>query len=204
MARNAVYSVWIYSNTLICCKYTNKNGIIALMGFGKGEKRVAVKDQLDDNAEAVKVDGNETTETITKRKRVKKTEFPNQLRFYRKKYGYSQDNIASELGKSQQQVSKLETGITDLEYDDISTFLNLFRNISYDELFNTGRLSLVINGKNERLIREYTKGFSDVFPSNATEYEKINSVINHILKIFLEGKQSVELKDTLKEEISEA
>jgi transcriptional regulator with XRE-family HTH domain len=165
-------------------------------------KRVAVNEQLEENKDVVNVD-REATETITKRKRIKRTEFPNQLRFYRKKYGYSQDNLASDLGKSQQQVSKLETGITDLEYDDIRTFLNIFKNISYDELFSTGRLSIVMNGKNERLVREYIKGFSDVFPVNATEYEKINIVANHILKMFLEGKLSVELRDTLREELSE-
>lgn len=144
--------------------------------------------------------------TEDKRER-KKTlgELPNNIRFYRKKYGYTQGKFQEEWNVTQQAISKYETGEKkNFKPQEIKKILYTFPHLSFDELFITGRLSICINKKNQMLLEEYLKGMKNVFPSNDTEYEKTNVIVNHILKMFLEGNLSMDLQNGFKEELQDS
>lgn len=129
-------------------------------------------------------------------------ELPNNIRFYRKKYGYTQGKLQNEWNVTQQAISKYETGEKkNFKPLEIKTILDTFPHLSFDELFVTGRLSICVNEKNQKLLEDYLKGMNNVFPTNDTEYEKINIIVNHILKIFLEGNISMDLQNVLNEEV---
>lgn len=128
---------------------------------------------------------------------------PNKIRLYRKKYGYTQKDLVKKWEKSQQAISKYETGEYNLKPEEIKKVLLTFPNLSYDEIWNTERLSVCINKKNEKLLEEYINDLKIDFPKNTTEHEKTNIIVNHILKIFLSGNLSMELKHSLAEEMED-
>lgn len=128
---------------------------------------------------------------------------PNKIRFYRKKYGYTQKDLEDRWEKSQQAISKYETGEYNLKPEEIKKVLLTFPNLSYDEIWETGRLSVCINEKNQKLLEGYINDLKLAFPKNTTEHERINIIINHILKIFLSGNLSMELKHSLAEEMED-
>ena len=138
-----------------------------------------------------------------KRNRRQLGELPNKIRFYRKKYGYTQRDLEQKWEKSQQAISKYETGEYNLKPEEIKKVLLTFPNLSYDEIWDTGRLSVCINKRNDELLQDYISDLKLTFPKNTTEHEKANIIVNHILKIFLSGNLSMELKDSLAKELEE-
>jgi DNA-binding XRE family transcriptional regulator len=162
-------------------------------------------DTMDNNSEIVKtkmqnLKRGEKTEDKRERKKTS-GELPNNIRFYRKKYGYTQKKLQDEWDVNQQAISKYETGEKKtFKPEEIKKILDTFPHLTFDELFGMGRLSVCINQKNQKLLKDYLNGMRDVFPSNDTEYEKINVIVNHILKMFLDRNQPIELKSAMKDE----
>lgn len=122
----------------------------------------------------------------------------NNIKKYRKKRGYNQGEFAEALELKQQSISAFENLKFFPRTDDITPMLNVLGNITYDELFNTGRLSVYISEANKEKLLVHIKGLEDVFTNNYTEYEKMSLITNHILKIFLEGEYKEILKESIK------
>jgi transcriptional regulator with XRE-family HTH domain len=166
----------------------------------------SVSSSIDNKSELtkIKIQNLKRNEKTEDKRESKKTsgELPNNIRFYRKKYGYTQEKLQDEWNVTQQAISKYETGEKkNFKPLEIKTILDTFPHLSFDELFVTGRLSVCVNKKNQKLLEDYLKGMKNVFPTNDTEYEKINVIVNHILKIFLEGNISIDLQNVLDEEL---
>lgn len=125
---------------------------------------------------------------------MKKKTKPNKIAYYRKKAGFSnQKELGEKIGYSQQTISAFENNVYSPRVDDINALLDILKNITYDELFNTGRTSVYIAESNMELLRNYLKELVDIFPDTYSDYEKEVVVINHILKIFLEDDEKVKI-----------
>lgn len=125
---------------------------------------------------------------------MKKKTKPNKIAYYRKKAGFSnQKELGEKIGYSQQTISAFENNVYSPRVDDINALLDILKNITYDELFNTGRTSVYIAESNMELLRNYLKELEDIFPDTYSDYEKEVVVINHILKIFLEDDEKVKI-----------
>lgn len=118
----------------------------------------------------------------------------NNIALYRKKAGFSQKEFAEKLNIKQQTLSAFENENFQARRDDIDKMLKIFKNITYDELFNTGKESLYISNNNSKLLDEYINKLNDVFSSNSSEYENKRLIVNLILRIFLEGDQETVLR----------
>lgn len=170
------------------------------------EKNDTITDSMDNRSQISKIkmqNLKRDEKNVCKRERkITSGILPNNIRFYRKKYGYTQGKLQDEWNVTQQAISKYETGETKtFKPQEIKKILNTFPHLSFDELFITERLSICINEENQKLLKDYLNGMKSAFPSNDTEYERINVIVNHILKIFLEGKLSMEIQNILNEEL---
>lgn len=144
----------------------------------------------------------ETTQYIEDYKKVEINVEGNNIKLYRKKAGFSnQKDFADQLGIEQQTLSAFETERFQPRRNDITPILQILENVTYDELFNTGRLSVYISPINQKLIKEYMGELSDVFSKNNTDYENYRLIVNLILRIFLEGDNRQLLKDKIQSEL---
>lgn len=124
----------------------------------------------------------------------------NKIAFYRKRNVGNQKALGDTLGRSQQQISQWEKGETPPRADEIKNMLRLFGNVTFDEVFETGRLSIHIGGNNDSLLSVYLEQLDDIFPKHLTEFERKSIIVNHILRVFLEDKIP-ELKESLLDEL---
>ena len=123
------------------------------------------------------------------------------IRKHRKILGISQGELGQRLGKTQTSISEMELGKNLKNIEDINSILNVFKNIPYDELFDTGRTSIYISESNNTNLGKYIDELSDVFSPRMTEYEKKAIIVNLILKVFLDNDISEDIRETIKREI---
>jgi len=134
-------------------------------------------------------------------KRGKENSLGKNLKIYRKQLGYSQAKIGKMLGKTQTAISEIELGKNLKNVKDINAMLDIFKNVTYDELFNTDRTSVYISESNDEKLNKHIEDFEDLFAFSMTDYQKKAILINLILKIYLDNELSLELKETIKNEI---
>jgi DNA-binding XRE family transcriptional regulator len=126
----------------------------------------------------------------------------NKIATYRKKLGDSQGVFAEKIGTSQQRVSLLEKNETCPKSFEIENMLEVFNNVTFDELFDTGRESVYISSSNGKQIMEYISSLSDVFSVEHTDYQKKSILVNYILKMFFEGRLGDDsTKESIKREV---
>lgn len=114
----------------------------------------------------------------------------NRIAYYREREGMNQGEFGKNIGGlSQQSISAFENGAFYPRSNDIILMLKLFQNVTFDELFNTDRLSVYIADYNNQLLEKYMKDLDDVHSVRQyTEYERKSIMINHILRFFLESQ----------------
>lgn len=119
---------------------------------------------------------------------------------YRKSLGLSQSDFAVMLDMTQQRLSMVENGKNFLKSYEIDRLLKVLGNVTFDELYNTGRLSIYLSKENQNKLTKYVKKLKDMFPSGLNDYQRKSILVNHILELFFDGKISgVErLNDLLK------
>ncbi len=119
---------------------------------------------------------------------IDKNHLDNKIAEYRKKAGYYQKEFAEKIGITQQNLSLFENNKNFPKSYEIDLMLKIIGNITFDELFSTGRFSVYISNANQKALDKYVKDFGDIFTSEQTDYQRKSIVINHILKMFFEGR----------------
>lgn len=107
----------------------------------------------------------------------------NNIKLYRKRLGLSQKDLAEKMNCTQQLVSVYEKGSLPVKSDDIDKMLQVFMDITYDELFDTGVLSFYLSSENQRYLEEYIRALD-----GEDSYSNKSLILNHILKSFFEQK----------------
>jgi DNA-binding XRE family transcriptional regulator len=132
-----------------------------------------------------------------------KNHLDNNIAEYRKKAGYFQRDFAEKIGITQQNLSLIENNKNFPKSYEIDLMLKTIGNITFDELFSTGRLSIYISKPNQEALVEYINKLGDVFSTDLTDYQKQSIVINHILRMFFEGRLGgTDLSKSIKEEVN--
>ena len=136
---------------------------------------------------------------------VDKNHLDNKITEYRKKAGYfRQKDFSEKIGVTQQNLSLFENNKNFPKSYEIDLMLKSIGNITFDELFSTGRLSIYISKTNQKALDEYINNLGDVFSDNLSDYQKKSIIINHILKMFFEGRLGdTDLAESIKDEVNE-
>ncbi|MBO8160598.1 MAG: helix-turn-helix transcriptional regulator [Thermosipho sp. (in: Bacteria)] len=125
-------------------------------------------------------------------KKKEKDLWQNNLRLYRKKAGYTQQELAKILNPKHryQKIGNMEHGENMGRVKEINTLLTLLGEnirLTFDELFRTGEFSAYIKPENDKYITQFVEEINKIFPVKYTDYEKKALVINCILSVFFEN-----------------
>jgi DNA-binding XRE family transcriptional regulator len=135
---------------------------------------------------------------------IDKNHLNNNIALYRKKAGYSQTDFAEKIGITQQNMSLYENNKNFPKSYEIDLMLKALGNVTFEELFDTGRVSVYISKSNQKSLLEYVESLNDVFSAEHTNYQKMSFVVNHILRLFFEGRLgSSDIKESIKEAVDE-
>lgn len=112
----------------------------------------------------------------------------NNVALYRKKRGLSQEEFGDALKITQQAVSSYERGITDPRVQEVIKILDTVEGVTFDEMFNTGKLSVYIYKKNEEELMKHIEKIIGSIPGRFTDYEKKALAVNYILEDYFKSK----------------